>query len=307
MLSDVLRTCLGIKGNENVLIVTDDAMLEVVAEVEKAAKELSGEVIVARMKPRTRHAEEPPAAIASAMKAADVVLIPTSKSLSHTDARKHACEAGARVASMPGVTMAMLRGGGMTADYSVVKKISESIARRLTEAESIRITSDAGTSFEASLVGRSGLADTGILTEKGAFGNLPAGEGFIAPLEGESKGRIVFDGSFAKEGLLRRPITLVVEGGRVIGRESSEEVREYLRYKDADNVAEIGLGTNPKAVLIGNVLEDEKVLGTVHVAIGDNHTFCGRTKAEVHLDGVMKSPTVLLDGEEIMRRGRLMI
>lgn len=307
MLSDVLRTCLGIKGNENVLIVTDDAMLEVVAEVEKAAKELSGEVIVARMKPRTRHAEEPPAAIASAMKAADVVLIPTSKSLSHTDARKHACEAGARVASMPGVTMAMLRGGGMTADYSVVKKISESIARRLTEAESIRITSDAGTSFEASLVGRSGLADTGILTEKGAFGNLPAGEGFIAPLEGESKGRIVFDGSFAKEGLLRRPITLVVEGGRVIGRESSEEVREYLRYKDADNVAEIGLGTNPKAVLIGNVLEDEKVLGTVHVAIGDNHTFGGRTKAEVHLDGVMKSPTVLLDGEEIMRRGRLMI
>ncbi len=307
MLSDVLRTCLGIKGNENVLIVTDDAMLEVAAEVEKAAKELSGEIMVARMKPRTRHAEEPPAAIASAMKAADVVLIPTSKSLSHTDARKHACEAGARVASMPGITMAMLRGGGMTADYGVVKKISESIARRLTEAKSIRITSDAGTDFEASLVGRSGLADTGILTEKGAFGNLPAGEGFIAPLEGESKGRIVFDGSFAKEGLLRRPIKLVVEGGRVIGRESSEEVREYLRYKDADNVAEIGLGANPKAVLIGNVLEDEKVLGTVHVAIGDNHNFGGRTKAEVHLDGVMKSPTVLLDGEEIMRRGRLLI
>ncbi len=306
-LSDIFRTCLGIKSDEGVLIVTDDAMLDVAAEVEKAAKELSDEVMVARMKPRTRHAEEPPAAIASAMKAGDVVLIPTSKSLSHTDARKRACESGARIASMPGITMAMLRSGGMTADYGVVKKISESIAKRLTEAEGIRIASEAGTDFEASLTGRKGFADTGIFTEKGAFGNLPAGEGFIAPVEGESKGKLVFDGSFAREGLVKRPIKLVVEAGRVVGKASSEEIGEYLRYENADNVAEIGLGTNPKASLIGIVLEDEKVLGTVHVAIGDNHTFGGLTKADVHLDGVMRSPTVWLDGEEIMRKGRLLI
>ncbi|MEE8168714.1 MAG: aminopeptidase [Candidatus Hydrothermarchaeales archaeon] len=306
MLKDILSTCLGIAQGETVLVVTDADMLGVAGELEMAAKELSNEVITMRMKPRSRHAEEPPLAVARAMEASDVVLIPTSKSLSHTDARKQACDKGARIASMPGITMSMLKSGGLTADYNSVKKMSEEVAGMLTQVAEIRIKSEQGMDFKASIKGRRGLADTGIFIEKGAFGNLPAGEGFIAPLEGESKGTVVFDGSFGRTGVLREPIRFYVENGRVT-KSDSQELKEYLKYENADNIAEIGIGTNPKAMIIGNILEDEKVLGTAHVALGDNHTFGGLSKAEVHLDGIIRKPSIWLDERQIMQKGRLLI
>ncbi len=80
----------------------------------------------------------------------------------------------------------------------------------------------------------------------------------------------------------------------------------FQRYANASNVAEIGIGVNPMARVIGNVLEDEKAFRTVHVAFGDNHTFGGRTRAEVHLDGVMLNPSVWLDGEKLMEKGKLL-
>ncbi|MEE9594730.1 MAG: aminopeptidase [Candidatus Hydrothermarchaeales archaeon] len=306
MLRDILKTCLGIQKDESVLIVTDYEKLDVASEIEKAVVDLSDEVLSLKMKPRSRHAEEPPELVAVAMSRADVCIIPTTKSLSHTDARKSACEAGSRIASMPGINMEMLTKGGMTADYEEVRRISNVVATKLTKANGIRIATPAGTDYTASLDGRTGITDTGIFTKKGAFGNLPAGEGFIAPLEGASNGRIVFDGSFATEGILKKSIAIEVRDGRVKDTDS-DELRDYLKYKNADNIAEIGLGTNPKAKLIGNVLEDEKVMGTVHVALGDNHTFGGIIQAEVHLDGIMKMPDVWLDGEQIMSKGRLLI
>lgn len=306
MLRDILKTCLGVNSDESVLIVTDYGKLDVALEIEEAVSELSNEVMTLKMKPRSRHAEEPPRAVAQAMSAADVCILPTTKSLSHTDARKNACEAGSRIASMPGITMEMLTSGGMTADYLEVKKISEEVAERLTGVREIKIVTALGTDYTASLESRKGLADTGIFVEKGAFGNLPAGEGFIAPVEGKSHGRLVFDGSFAREGLLKKPIKIEIANGRVVNTDS-EELRGYLKYKNADNVAEIGIGTNPRAKIIGNVLEDEKVMGTVHVALGDNHTFGGIVKADVHLDGIMKAPDVWLDGEQIMKKGKLFL
>ena len=139
------------------------------------------------MAPRQQHAEEPPKAVTEAMKRADVVIIPTSKSLSHTGARKAACNEGARVASMPGITRQMFRRGGLTADYIKVKRISEQVSKRLSLAKEIKIKTRAGCDFTARLTGRKGIADTGIIKKKGDFGNLPAGEGFIAPKEKNQK------------------------------------------------------------------------------------------------------------------------
>jgi leucyl aminopeptidase (aminopeptidase T) len=75
----------------------------------------------------------------------------------------------------------------------------------------------------------------------------------------------------------------------------------------AFNLAEFGVGTNPKARLISNVIEDEKVLGTCHVALGDNSTFGGRVRAGVHVDGIFTKPTVRLDGRVLMEAGKLKI
>ncbi len=298
-----LNTSLGIKRGETVLIVTDDNKVDIAKSIERAARRLSDEVLLMKMRPRSRHAEEPPQAVSEAMKCADVVIIPTTMSLSHTDARRGACEAGARVASMPGITGQMFGRGGLTADYNEVKRISETVADMLTGAEKVRIKTRLGCDFTASLSGRKGEADTGILTKKGAFGNLPAGEGFIAPVEGNSHGTLVFDGSFAGIGMLKRPIRITVESGKAVKIEGDGgKLKKMLNNED--NIAEMGIGTNPRAKLIGTVLEDEKVMGTVHVALGDNHNFGGTIRADVHLDGVIKSPDIWLDDTKIMEAGR---
>jgi len=306
-LQDALSTCLGIKKDETVLIVTDHNKLDVAKWIEEAARGLSEEVIVMRMPPRSHHGQEPPKAVSEAMKSADVVLIPTTMSLTHTDARKNACSAGARVASMPGITLEMLTKGGMTADYKKVKEVSDALAERLSKGRKIEIKSPSGTDFSADIQGREALSDSGIFTEKGRFGNLPAGEAFIAPVEGLSHGTLVIDGSMGGIGRVKEPIKVSVEAGEVIDVEGDGgRLTELLeKYENAKNVAEIGIGTNPRARIIGNVLEDEKVMGTVHVAFGDNHTFGGDTRAEIHLDGIIKRPDVWLDGERIMKGGKL--
>jgi len=303
VLSDVFEACLGVKKHESVLVVTDHERLREGEEVEKALTELSEEVILMVMKPRSRHGEEPPVAVAEAMAASDVVVLPTTMSLTHTEARRKACGAQARVASMPGITIEMLREGGLYADYFEMKRLTEKLADMGSTAETIKITSSLGSDFTASLKGRKMLADTGYLQKKGSFGNLPAGEAFIAPVEGSAQGKLVFDGSFSSLGVLKEPVELIVEDGRVVECSDKTLTVTIEKYSNADNIAEIGLGTNRAARLIGNVLEDEKVYGTCHVAIGDNHTFGGVTRAEVHLDGVIKNPGVFLDGKEVLRDG----
>jgi leucyl aminopeptidase (aminopeptidase T) len=307
MLADVFKACLGVKKQESVLIVTDRDKVEVGKKIEAAFRELSDEVMLLVMKPRARHGEEPPEAVSRAMVGSDVVVMPTTMSLTHTDARKEACGTGARVASMPGITMEMLVRGGLHADYEEMKKLTEKLAEMGSRAEAIRVTSSGGNDFTARLKGRKMLADTGYLQKKGSFGNLPAGEAFIAPLEGSSEGRVVFDGSFSSLGMLDEPLELVIKKGKVVGCSNKALKGIIEKYSNADNVAEIGIGTNSAAKLIGNVLEDEKVYGTCHVAIGDNHTFGGVTRAEVHLDGVIKYPTVSLDGREVIKGGKFLL
>lgn len=310
MLRKILSTCLGIKRRESVLIVTDENKLDVASEIESSARELSGEVLLLKMRSRKRHAEEPPRAVAEAMKRSDVVMAPTTFSLTHTEARKKACEAGARIATMPGITLEMLREGAMLADYTEVKKKSEKLARLISAAKEIKIETALGCDFRASLKGRNGRADTGIFRKRGSWGNLPAGEAFVAPLEGTASGTLVFDGSFSSLGVLAAPLKVSIARGKVASceGEKAEKLNEILgRYKNARNTAEIGFGTNERARIIGNVLEDEKVLGTVHVAIGDNHTFGGRTRAEVHLDGIITRPSVWLDEKLVMREGELIL
>jgi leucyl aminopeptidase (aminopeptidase T) len=145
--------------------------------------------------------------------------------------------------------------------------------------------------------GRKALSDTGILTKKGAFGNLPAGEVFVAPLEGTAEGKLVLEWAPTHE--LIEPITLTIEKGEVVTIAGSEPFADYLRSKLAEkegnrNIAELGIGTNPRAKRPDNILESEKILGTIHIALGDNSSFGGKVKTPFHQDFVFFKPTVIL-------------
>jgi len=304
-----VETCMGVKPHEAVLVVTDAARLNVAEALVETAKKARAEVMLMCMQARSRHGEEPPKPVERAMIASDVVLAPTTYSLTHTQARLRACRAGARVATMPMITEEMMCRGAMLADYHDVSRLTKRVADLLTEASEVEVITPAGTDLVLDISGREACPDTGIFHNPGDWGNLPAGEAFIAPVEGKARGRIVVDGSMVDT--LSATIEIKVENGlatRISGRPAGRLIKMLEEAGPrAYNLAEFGIGTNPKARLMGNVLEDEKVLGTCHVAFGDNSTFGGRVQAGIHVDGILLRPTVKLDGKIIMEKGRLKI
>lgn len=304
-----VETCMAVKPGEEVLVVTDTGKLRIAEALAYAAGSLGAEVSIITMLPRERSGLEPPRAVAKAMLGADVVLMPTTRSLSHTEARRKASEAGARIASMPGITEEMMSTGGMTADYEQVAALTEAVANALEGRREAHLITPSGTDLKMSIEGRGVLRDTGLYHRPGDFGNLPAGEACLAPVEGTAEGVLVID---RMGSIVTRPLEVRVEAGRAVDFKGPDADRllELLRSADenAYNIAELGIGTNPKARLRGVVLEDEKVLGTVHVAFGDNRSFPGgRVASSIHLDAILLKPTLYVDGEPLMRDGRLLI
>jgi leucyl aminopeptidase (aminopeptidase T) len=306
----VVRDCLGVKPGEEVLVICNPATRDLGEQLCAEAEGAGADAVLAVMAERASHAAEPPGPLAAAMADADVVLAPTVQSLSHTASRKAASERGVRIATLPGVTADMLA-RVMSADMEALRRSGHALADALTGAAEARITCPNGSDLRLGLEGRTAIPDAGELTEPGAFGNLPCGEGFIAPVEGKGEGRLVVDGSIAAVGIPPQPVTLTVEAGRLTDATSEAGARlmELLTEHgpEATRVAELGIGSNEKAILTGNVLEDEKILGTAHVAFGASAAIGGTVQVPVHLDCVVMKPEVALDGEPIVRAGELLV
>jgi leucyl aminopeptidase (aminopeptidase T) len=306
----VVRDCLGVRAGEEVLVVCNPATREMGEGMRGQAEAAGADAVLAVIAERASHAAEPPATVAAAMAGADVVLAPTMQSLSHTAARKAATEAGARIATLPGVTAEMLA-RVMSADMEGLRRRGAAVVELLSRGSEARITSELGSDLRLDLRERAGIVDDGVLTERAAFGNLPCGEGFIAPVEGLSGGTLVVDGSIAEIGRLAEPVTLRVEEGHLVeaSGEAGARLMELLgaHGPDGTNVAELGIGTNEKAILTGEVLEDEKILGSAHVAFGASAGIGGTVQVPVHLDCVVTAPEVSVDGERVVGGGELLL
>lgn len=299
---------MGVKKGEEVLIISDGTREKIAEALLQACLDVGAEPILARMQPRTRHGEEPPDALAAMMMEADVVFAPTEYSLTHTQARRNATRAGARIATLPGITEGMMDRGGMLADFHEIARRMRRVYRKVRGGREVTIESELGTELVLSVRGRDWITDdTGICHRKGQYTNLPAGEIFIAPREGTASGKLVIDGAFLKA--VEEPVRITVKDGyatRIVG--ATDAVRELNKGgREGRNVAELGIGLNDKARIIGNVLEDEKSLGTIHVAFGDNSTFGGRVRCGVHIDAVMKNPTLIVDEVLVLEKGEMKI
>lgn len=306
----VLADCLGAKRGESVLVVVDEPLRSIGEALLAQARELQTEAVLMEMLPRKSSGEEPPVMVAQAMLKADAIVLATSKSLSHTRARREANDAGARVASMPSITEEAMVRTLQGVNEELVRR-AERYAGQLNDAREVRIITPAGTDLTFSIEGRPATADGGLLSVPGSFGNLPAGEAFVAPVEGTAQGVLVIDGSMAGIGLIEEPIRIQVENGSAVGISGGKEAAQLEALVNphgpaARNIAELGIGLNEFAKITGLVLEDEKALGTIHIALGDNSTFGGTVEVASHLDGVVLKPTVWLDGQVIIEQGKLL-
>jgi aminopeptidase len=306
----VIHDCLAVRRREEVVVVCNPATLGIGRRLRREAEAAKGEAVLAEMAERKSHAAEPPDTVAAAMVGADVILAPTVQSLSHTAARRAATDGGARAATLPGVSQEMLA-RLMSADLKELRRRSHELVEILTGGSEARITTAKGSDLTLSLEGRRAIPDTGELTEPGAFGNLPCGEGFIAPLEDRGEGRLVVDGTIASVGVPSSPVELTLEEGRLVSAAGAEgeQLMQLLgkHGKKATHVAELGIGTNEKAILSPEVLEAEKILGTVHVAFGASAGIGGRIQVPVHLDCVVMEPDLTVDGEVVVRNGGLLV
>lgn len=332
---DMLTVNLGLKKGEKLLVVSDVPTAEQWQKLDQATlAEMLERVMLAKAVSEIaaehhtdctvefytypavgRHGTEPPQTAAEKLRQADVVVAITNYSLSHTMAREEATRAGVRLASMPTFLARMFAPGGpMAVDYRQVAAEAEALAELLTAAEEVVVRTAEGTDMRFSVAGRQAEADDGLYTEPGTWGNLPAGEAFIAPLEGSAEGQIVVPVGWhpnLTEPLIlrfRNGLVQAVDGGGAVG----DQLRELLRpgddaelYRLRRNLAELGIGTNPNASRPDNVLEAEKIRGTVHLAIGDNSHMGGTVSVDLHEDFVLPGPDLLLDGKVIMQSGRL--
>jgi leucyl aminopeptidase (aminopeptidase T) len=306
----VVHDCLAVREGERVLVVANPATLGLGERLRGEAGRAGADAVLALMAERASHAAEPPETVAAAMRAADVVMAPTVQSLSHTASRKAASEAGARIATLPGVTEEMLA-RVMSADMAELRRKGRVVADLLDAGSEARITCPNGSDLRLGLEGRTAIPDAGELGEGNAFGNLPCGEGFISPDETACEGSLVVDGTIAGVGIPAEPVRLEVSGGR-LGSASGPEGEALRRLlgehgDEALTVAELGIGTNETAELTGNVLEDEKILGTAHVAFGASAAIGGNVQVPVHLDCVVLRPTVTVDGREVVREGEFLL
>jgi aminopeptidase len=307
-----IRDCMGAKKGEKILVITDEQKREIGLALHENAVRLGHYSLLVEMKSGRINGEEPSGIIADLMQKFDVVLCPTAKSLTHTDARRNASAKGVRVATFPGITKdVMIR--GMNADYKAISKRTIKLQKILEKGKFVRVTAPAGTDISFKITDRKVIPSKGLFHKKGESGNLPTGETFLAPVEGTSNGVFVVDGSMAGLGLIKNAnIKIEVQNGfatKISGGRLANKLKVMLDKvgKNARNIAEFGIGTNDSAKLSGVLLEDEKVMGTIHIALGNNVSMGGSINVPIHLDGVVKKPTVWMDGKLLIKDGKLII
>lgn len=316
----VVETCMDIRRGENVLIVCDPTTGEIGQALHEATIKKSERVLLIVMPKAKHHGEEPPTPVANLMRQQQVVLAPTKYSLTHTRAVRQAVRDGARVATMPGITNDMFTHGGMAADFNKIKQRISNLGPYFRRRRIVNVKSKEGTDITFEVNWRDWkLDDNGICNRPRMLTNLPAGKAFIMPREGTMNGVLIIDGSWDST-LLDEKIELQIEDGMVIDvkggqiaaniRQEFGEVAKKLRSKDRENVwtvAEFGFGMNDQARMGGNVLEDEKRLGTCYFSIGDNTTLGGSSAVGIHIPGVLTNPSVWLDDSQILQDGEFIL
>ena len=308
----LVEVCAGVKSHENVLIVTDFMMMTIAEAVAAAAYHAGAEVMIGTILPRSGHGQEPPPPIAEAMKKADVIFTPVTYSITHTRAVKEACEAGSRIIALTDYREHMLIKGGLDADFHETKEMCLKFARAFEKSNEAVLTSTAGTHLTMRKEGRPGNA-LFCIVEPGQMSPAPNVEANFSPTEGSAEGVIVADASipYIDIGVLTEPVTATVEKGMITdikGGHQAKILADDLKSRNDGqvyNVAELGVGLNPKCIMQGVMLEDEGVYGSVHIGIGTNITLGGNVKAAIHYDLLMWEATIELDGNVILEKGQV--
>jgi leucyl aminopeptidase (aminopeptidase T) len=303
--------CLKLTPGDSCLILVDEATRELGYLLFNRAKKSKSEVAFLEIKAPNVRSSEPASAIVNMMKQMSAILAFTSHSLIYSNALRQVCHNGARVLCLYPISRECLA-RAVNTDFDFINKKSRKLSDLFSIGRRIRLTTDAGTDLTIPIVRHKGSANTGIVGAPGMFCILPSGEANVTPDRNGTKGVLVVDGSIPSIGILEQPVVIHIKDGyayQIVGGEEVARLRKLLKPfgKRSRNIAEFGIGTNPTAILTGNSIEDEKALGTAHIALGNPEFEGGIQKRNIHLDLVLLKPTVAIDNRIVVEKGNLLV
>lgn len=311
-IDNLLINCAGLQKHESLLIVTDKGTLKVGEAIAGRAKEIA-KVRLINIPAMTMHGQEPTEEVAEAMLEHDVTFGLTKKSLAHTKARFNATLKGRRYLSLPDYSLELLESKALEYDFSSLCSEADYLSAKLDVATFCRVTSKLGTDISFRLNGRAANSCPGLARNPGELASPPDAEVNIAPLELETNGRIVVDGSIPCDeiGVLKTPVTVNVTNGSIneFKGDAGPALEKIFKDSGSDSsliLGELGIGLNPEANLCGVMLVDEGCRGTVHFGFGSNSTIGGTNSAPMHLDMVIKDPTLIIDNKTVIEDGRIL-
>lgn len=320
---NVVRVCMGIQPGEKVLLITDARLAKEQEQLAQAIQAIGpGELRRWTLPEDQRPLKVAPPDILECARTFDAGIQflgrTTNEELPYRMSLIQATAQGGRMRFGAGINIDQaILDNELMADYQEIAAITHKLYERLQGRDAVHVTSPLGTDLTLSIAGRQVATDPGLLREPG-YHNLPSGECYVAPLEDSANGLFVVDKSYP-DIVIREPIRIAFERGRAVDIAGGPEAKQLEAIvKDAETkptgegartIAELGIGTNPYARITGNVMTDEKVMGTIHIAIGHNAVppYGGQNRAPIHLDGVMGQPTLTIDGETLINNGHYLV
>ena len=311
-LNNLINVCAGVKKNDSVLIIADYDTSSLAELVLSNIMQITDNAKLEIISPLNQHGSEPPQKIADRMLESSVIFGLTRMSMAHSNARKNATLNHARYLSLPDYSLDVLSRPAMRADFKAITAKAEWLKRIFTIGNSLVIKSNLGTNIRCNISGRNANAAPGWCGNGFEMASPPDAEVNIAPIENHSNGIIIVDGSipYPNFGLIKAPLSIDVENGK-IKSVNGYNAKAYMNIYDnialpgMKTLAEIGVGLNPYAKLCGAMLEDEGCLGTLHFGFGSNITIGGLNDVGFHLDHIMKNPTIIVDGQTIIDKGKI--
>ncbi len=311
-IANLLFHCGHVKPEDNALILCDPETRSMADAFIMVASTHKIKLHLLEIPALTNHGAEPPEYAAKEMESATLIMSLCGFSLAHSKARINAAKHGARFLSLPLYTWNLLEDPSLHIDFKSHAKQVQNFADAFSLGEKIHVYTEAGTDISLKINGRIGNYCPGFVERAGDLGSPPDIEANVSPIENSAEGIVVIDGSITHPnfGLLKSPVTLTINNGKIIQFESDDKkqvsmLNELFGSLDSKRrvLAECGVGLNPAAKLTGIMLTDEGALGYLHFGFGANHTVGGLNEVDFHLDFVFRAATLTVDSKILIQGG----
>lgn len=311
---NVIKNCLRINRNENILLITDSYDFSIVESLADTIIYNNGNPVILKVSKKHIKKNIFSKALYYSMEYSPAIIMCMGIPIVRTPLTINALNKGSRIIILNKFTKQMLGRKSLRVDFPKISELCFKVASLLTRAATMKITTNLGTNLFLNLKNRKGNALTGI-PKSGEIHCVPNIEANIAPIEETTEGIIFIDGSIPHLNLapIKNPIKIKIHNGKIDSISGNFEAQilleklKSIRDENSSIVGEMGIGLNPMCELIGVPVEDEGKLGTAHIAVGNNILFGGENKAKIHYDLVFNYPTIEIDGHNIMLNGKLLI